>query len=561
MFTNRGISNYDRQLKNPIHIRPYELIYICRLLDENNNVYLSPKADGIYSQQVINKINVEAEHILGKYLIFDTPSYPIKHNNTYENRINWLSLTLGYKNKIKEIYSTDQLIENLLIDDINNNNNNNNDYYVKSVYKIKASGKEFLKMLEVDLISILNYPTDGFIITIDEFDHAFKYKPLDKLTIDVYCNQGNFISSENVVIFNEQHFKNGIWRCYWSTDLGSNLRSNDIGSNLRSNDIGSNLRSNDLGSNLRSTDLGSNLRSTDLGSNLRSNDNGSTNNENKWIPIEHRIDKSVPNKTSTIRELENFHYYPWNSMELEKMLDQSYYYSHKATNMSKQIILMIDFFKTISNNHINLIIEQQLKNMNCANVLDIGCGNSKIITNRMTKYVGIDIDPICITKNVNLKKHKKSEWFWADFNSEKWQIMDCLPINVLQNENSFNIFIIKNCINYVNNLDDFIKTLNYLAMLQSMLYIVTLDNDVIENYDNANISIEKIENNKFKFKYPWIDKECIETIISSTILINVLKQNNWLLTQQLNPIYNECPQLNTFVSYHKILIFKYVKHC
>jgi len=94
-----------------------------------------------------------------------------------------------------------------------------------------------------------------------------------------------------------------------------------------------------------------------------------------------------------------------------------------------------------------------------------------------------------------------------------------------------------------------------------MLYIVTLDNDVIENYDNANISIEKIENNKFKFKYPWIDKECIETIISSTILINVLKQNNWLLTQQLNPIYNECPQLNTFVSYHKILIFKYVKHC
>jgi hypothetical protein len=218
----------ERFLNNPKHIKSHEILYLCHLLDKHN-IIINIKADGIYSQIKYNNINYEGEQLNEFTYIFDILNYPKYLNSSYVNRIKFIKKQFEEFDEIVTIKTYDEFILEIKKDDISyNEKKKNNIIILKKSYLIKTSAEDFLRILEINLDDILfAFPTDGFIIILDEIlNYPYKYKPKNKLTIDLYNSNCTFIDKDKNVIFINNDIKqsdksmqsNDIWRCYYKED-------------------------------------------------------------------------------------------------------------------------------------------------------------------------------------------------------------------------------------------------------------------------------------------------------------------------------------------------------
>ncbi len=159
---------------NPIHV---DAAYLAWLSQQKSMITLSPKADGVY-----NEIRIGRYIFLGElvtiggqdiYLIFDTPSYPIKHKDNLVNRMKWirnmhpiakkLDVLDNYSNSKEFIDLCEQDTE--LLKEYLHDNRDKIKWYPKITITSNMNHDVFLKLLDVNIDSHLSYKTDGWIIT------------------------------------------------------------------------------------------------------------------------------------------------------------------------------------------------------------------------------------------------------------------------------------------------------------------------------------------------------------------------------------------------------------
>ena len=108
----------ERFLNNPQHIQPYDIIYLCHLIDKHN-IFINIKADGVYKQFKYKNDYFEGEYIYDFTYIFDMLNYPKYFNSTYYNRIKHMTkLFNNTDNDIIIIKSYDEFLKQIQEDDI-----------------------------------------------------------------------------------------------------------------------------------------------------------------------------------------------------------------------------------------------------------------------------------------------------------------------------------------------------------------------------------------------------------------------------------------------------------
>jgi SAM-dependent methyltransferase len=515
---------YIKKLGNPIHIKPEILLAITYNTSKevnpygntskevnpygntskevNKDIFFSVKADGVYSQIKYKNYIFEAEYIkkYDLYLVFDTISYPLKHKDTYYNRIQWVRSFHNFTNNIKlDTYkiSVDSDIDRLINEDNNNiinylkTTNDKIKWFPKITFINQLNNSTFLQRLDKNIFTI--YETDGWII-FSEYYGIYKYKPKHELTVDLQYINGNLYSKENDIIpyvKNELNLINGsIYRCDWINNSGWNIR-------------------------------------------------------------EVRTDKFSPNPNDIINELTNLHKNYWTSTDLIPYLSNNIYYTHDNIKIiDKNILSILDskIFNII--NTIKIVKEKYLLNQEL-NILDLGCGTGKAIYNIHThhidykSYVGIDSDPRCI---VSAYKSNKNKYIWGDFIT----LSGFFDKNILPTK--YNMLLMVNTINYIHNSEKcFFENLEKITDANSIIIVIThnFTNDFIDiNYNDSLIITQKMnlprsvddhDNQIYNFKYPWLNLNLnlkpelfrSEYVYKKEQLINLFKQYNWQLTDTL----------------------------
>lgn len=480
---------------NPVHIKSHQLIWLAK--QKNKNLYLSPKADGTYKQiNIINKLIFEAEYIekLNLYLVFDIKNYPSVQNNTYLNRLNYLNALHKMKQAtIEKVSSLNQIKK--LIEIHNNNlveylgsNVNGIKWYPKQVFINNLKGEDLLDLLDDENIKF-NYDTDGWILTLDNFKNIFKYKPKNHLTIDLYFKNNMFFTSDNTIVncdFENDDNKqnNSIYRCYWLN--------------------------------------------------------------NKWKAKDLRFDKLYPNPSYLVDELENLHQNYWTANSLKKYFNENLYYTFDENIFIEDLVIkkILDNKKNIINRITNIITFED------KNIIDIGCGKGIFLDSIKNhySYLGIDIDPCCITLAEFKYKSKKNTFIWQNFVNLE---LGC----------DYNIFLLINTIHFfINDLDSFFQKINKLLLPQCQIIILFIDYDkILEDFNyNDELIIKKINNELFFFKYPWINKSFEEKIISGNVILQYIKKYvpNYQIKFLDIPINNDDNNVIKFWNMHSLLIIE-----
>jgi len=318
------VSNVNK----PEHIDAVTLMWLSK---HKNQLTLSPKADGIYTE-IKNKTNIFQCEYLNEhnlYLIFDSKKFHIKHNNTLINRMNWIRSLhpIASTLKIPKIYNFAQLIEFIIkdtellkkylysFDQMTSNNemasNNEIKWYPKTCFWMESDYNLFLEMLDKNIDQYLFYKTDGWIITNNNKTYVtYKYKPKCELTIDIlYCTNKWFSKTKelhNVNMNNLEIPNNTIWRCHWDNGL--------------------------------------------------------------WVPREERFDKRIPNHQFIIDDLEKIHDNYITATDLiGKTNDYDYYYNHDEIklNLSDNCKNYLESQRNIFNYNINDVLN---KNQHITNI-------------------------------------------------------------------------------------------------------------------------------------------------------------------------------------------------
>jgi SAM-dependent methyltransferase len=242
---NQIAKTYKRVI--PRHATIGELLYLSR-----KDIVISPKADGIYTRTDLSDaypllgigIDVEAEYIrdLDIYLVFNViPNDETLEMNYYE-RLKWLR----NKNNVKDICSFRQ-------------GNRGRLWCIKDFHLFKDP-KDTLLSLDNKVDTL--YKTDGYILTTLDGQTIIKYKPLEEMTIDLYCDGTKWMTKERTVI-DVKSKKKGIWRCHY---------------------------------------------------------------QDGWIAKDFRPEKTSPNPDKVVKEVENLIFNPWRAKDLVSMLDNIYYH-------------------------------------------------------------------------------------------------------------------------------------------------------------------------------------------------------------------------------------------
>jgi SAM-dependent methyltransferase len=264
----------------------------------------------------------------------------------------------------------------------------------------------------------------------------------------------------------------------------------------------------------------------------------------------------LSNNSEIIKQLINEHQYYIKPTQLLPFTTKIYYSHEKKINdLSNDIQLMLKYFNQNTYNDLVNII--QIINKKNTNILDIGCGKIKyfnLIKN--TNYTGIDYDPICITKNT--QKYNKATWFWGNINNENWSILNC-PFDGFINKTKYDLIILRNSINFVNNINNFLLQLSQLCHNKTIIYIMLLDGDNVVNYDSDEINIKKIINNEYQFTYSWNSIGTFnDKIYCCSNLIETFNKYGFLMIK-FNELDLENNKYNQFIHFHKILQFRFIK--
>jgi len=490
-----------KKQKNPEHASKLQLLWLSTQIKK---LAISPKADGTYSQIQIGKYHFEAEYVeqYDIYLVFDTSSYPLKHNDNITSRINWIR---GIHPNTKNNKNCKYIIET--INDLHNQLEIHNQLISTYIATTKDKIKWFpkytctLKMEKVNFFLLLDqipntiYKTDGWIINIDKHN-PIKYKPPHEITIDLLYKDGKFYTCEDEIVqcMYTSYTENGIWRCYWLND------------------------------------------------------------KKCWVPRDLRKDKVVPNPILLVMQLTKLHEESWIVTDLIKDL-KYIYYSHEKQNLDNHIVEYLNKSKDITTNNFTTIIKKYLNDRTYPlNILDLGCGKGNLIqmigkvTNKKLYYYGIDIDPSCIY--IGMQRYPTHIWKWQDMTSKELLDDTTIKFDIIVANNSLH-----NC-EYDHQLLLLLYKIRKVTNIGSLFYINFIDVDKIDNYKYNDLEITSIDIKEriYNFKYPWIAKEFTEKVISGEHIKKIMYSMNWILEQEFNNNIKDI-SLELWSSYHTCYLF------
>lgn len=461
------VADRYKNINKPIHI---DKLALCWIACQKGYIALSPKADGEYKELKYKNYTFQCEYIrdLDLYLIFDTKSYPSKHNNNIINRNKWIRglHKIASTLNINTIDCMDQLSKYInddteLLKQYINTTSDTIKWYPKILFNINLPANSFLSLLDLNYDNVLGYKTDGWILSslkcIGKLSALnYKYKPHCELTIDIIYINNKWHSKEHPMdnVVNKNTIPNNtIWRCRW--------------------------------------------------------------NDGYWIPRELRLDKKVPNKQYIINNLEIIHKEKWVASQLIPIVNTYYYNNEIEININDTIANYLQSQRIIFKNNITDIVDKY----NIKNILDLGCGKgwiANILHDREINITGIDIDPVNIFILKNKYWNSKYEWIYHDINS-------------FNNNIKYDLIIMNNTIHTITDMEKFTTLLSDMAHNNTILYLHFLNkDDVIKN----NIEfIEMINDNLFQFKYPW-RTDIINENIASIRIINMHITNHWKLINE-----------------------------
>lgn len=459
--------------RNPVHIHPEHLLYLSK---QCKNVIVSPKADGVYSYiDIGNNLWVMAEHMKEDYyLVFDTSSYPHRHNNNYHNRLQWLRDKHPFAKElsIQKIHTIDQF-KTLLRTDTellskylkNCSNKNKYKWYPKYGVSFDVTADIFLDYLDYDISSFLSYDIDGLILTpiFSDRESICKYKPVDLLTVDLHVKNGIGYDKDG----NEHNIinttKSGIWRCYW------------------------------------------NIKHL------------------KWEALDLRKDKLYPNKSYLVNQIEKMHHNKWRSRDLIPHT-RHIYYDHIKKDLDDNDLKYLNHKKDMFKDDILELIHNNL----IKSIIDIGCGKGKLADYLPSdiSLVGVDIDPYSIHLAKSNNAFKSYRWVCGDMNNINFTMK---PFdNTIQKNETFDMIIYSHSA-YYTNITILIETIKKYTHINSSVYISFIDADGFkEIFIKDNFWI-KIIDNKMVYSYPWLDKSGTNSLVSSSQIINNMEKNGYVL--------------------------------
>lgn len=513
--------NFNQKLPNPQHIKSFQLAYICSLLNDNQyQITISPKANGTYSLFKYKSEHIFESENMGNYkLVFDSIHYPIVHDDTLFSRSKWIRSLhpIIFNNNYEAFTITDiyRIIEydNSRFDEFINLMNKKNiiEWFPKTTILLKNfNPKDFLKIL--DQKPKTNYETDGWILTVYYknkgqikliFGYPLKVKPEEDMTIDLFYNGNNFITSDNTII-NVDIFENifiGIWRCKYDKI------------------------------------------------------------NKKWYPVNFRHDKYKPNNDYIANIIIKYHQYPWiPSSIFEYINNDAIYYPNKFNKLKVNSVL--EKFLQFRRIFISLLLNKIIYN-GCI-ILDIGCGNGSILKYikhvKYKKYIGIDKDYRCLVRCSKNIRYNDSV-IWGDITQHKWNYFE----DVLY-DNIYDIIVCINVIHYINDkikMDSFFENISKISKKGTKFFLVALDSTKMKscNLSDNEFAVKHIKNDKFYFKYPWIEKNFYEIIPPLDNFIDQLIKNNWLEIELFNSVH--FPKFNNvfdqYNSFHVAKLFTRIK--
>ena len=158
--------------------------------------YLTFKADGVFKTKEIYDGVCEYELLdNGKELIFDY----ITETNTESNIMDRLDEYCKLSNFSYPDFNTltSDNLETVIDQYIEFYNDHTENILPKLYLKISETSKlDIIKKLN-NYFPMINYPTDGWVVSPTDCKYSAKIKPLNQMTIDLRFKKGNFFDSNN----------------------------------------------------------------------------------------------------------------------------------------------------------------------------------------------------------------------------------------------------------------------------------------------------------------------------------------------------------------------------
>ena len=270
-----------------------------------------------------------------------------------------------------------------------------------------------------------------------------------------------------------------------------------------------------------------------------------------WEVREKRDDKIIPNPDFVIDQLEKFHKFPWKPTDLIPYLNYAYYI-HTKPDVNDHIINYLTLQKEIT---IKIILS-----LSPLSILDLGCGKGFISKISDIDYLGIDIDPLNISKGkyqfrdidpMNISKGKyqfrdidpmnisksiqhqnksgtstnKITFHLGDINNPNWSFTD--PIFNKLDPKSFDMIVMNFSIHNVKNLAQLFYNLQSWTKTGSYLLITMMEDDGKTFTD----LFTRNEDHTITINYPWIGEQLTESWHTVSDIITISK-DAWI------PVHN-----------------------
>lgn len=243
--------------------------------------------------------------------------------------------------------------------------------------------------------------------------------------------------------------------------------------------------------------------------------------QNKWIPMEKRIDKTHPNPPILVRKLEKYHRNPWLISDIKPFLETTLYYQNQHSkiitkdNYSQEFITQ---FRNITSFYIQKWVSKSNKkpsNIDSSNlVLDLGCGfgEKTLWKNKEVEIHGLDVEPqIWLDEKVTCRKHKK---FYHDI-SKSWHKSLYLKNSVVK----YYDFIGSNFMIFSSDNNKLETKYDYITSFMSL-------HNVYSNPEGIKNLLDGIQNkitSKSKFIISFLDRDMLfpDNILNSTDKISL----------------------------------------
>lgn len=494
---NTGIEVKEKVLKIggkrsavPVHNQDYHMHVLEHLFNSGQNIYITPKVDGVLTNFEYCGMLFECEKLDGNMFLIDVI-----------NSVKYQSLYTRFK-MLESIFKTKMLHQITSKNDVKNIINQQYDTFIKHntcvlvikpIFYINKNNMNINENMHDLLAHVLNnnfqYKTDGWVIYSDGLQ-TIKSKPMSTLTIDVeyYQEQKVFISSDKFVLNNIEFETNvdnidGIYRCYYSYC------------------------------------------------------------KKKWVARDKREDKIRGNKLGTIVTLYADHI----GYQLPKHTVTNfkpYYFDN--TNDKKYNK------KTESHNFRSVCLNDIINNINVQanSILDIGCGNGSLYYHLLKQgrdifYTGFDIDPFMLSKTP-----LGGYYLWQDINNlDASSILNCLTISIAMSINPYDAITFIHSLHFC---EDKSKLFNEMLKLTECVIIVGIFEDYFPgDFELDDVKVKKQEIGLYDFYYKWKDHKITDKLLKNSDFENL---NGWKITEkkQYEHLTNPFINMHQLLILHKI---------